>query len=114
MPRLLPDPSYRPDTTVRVVFAGAYPNNVVRRGGTYLEVQRQDGDQWRTVADDGDWSTTFTWTRTEPDQSMVTVTWTVPARTPAGTYRFRYHGDANGLHDTVAAFTGTSRPFQFC
>ena len=107
-----PEPSYRQGTTVRVMFAGAYPNNVVRRGGTYLEVQRQDGDQWRTVADDGDWSTTFAWTRAEPDQSMVTVTWTVPARTPAGTYRIRYHGDAKGQDGTVEAFTGASRPFQ--
>jgi neutral ceramidase len=107
-----PDPSYRPEATVRVVFAGAYPNNVLRRGGTYLEVQRLDGDQWRTVADDGDWSTTFTWTRTEPDQSLVTVTWAVPAGTPAGTYRVLYHGDAKGPDGTVAAFTGTSRLFQ--
>ena len=43
------------------VFAGAHPNNDLRRGGTYLEVQRQVGDGWVRVADDGDWSTTFRW-----------------------------------------------------
>jgi neutral ceramidase len=106
-----PDPSYQQGSTVRVMFAGAYPNNVVRRGDTYVEVQHQDGDEWRTVADDGDWSTTFAWTRAEPDQSMVTVTWTVPAAAPAGTYRIRYHGDAREPDGTVRAFTGTSRQF---
>jgi hypothetical protein len=39
------------------------------------------------------------------------ITWTVPAGTPAGTYRIVHHGDAKNLLGSVTPFTGTSRTF---
>ncbi|MGH3469295.1 MAG: neutral/alkaline non-lysosomal ceramidase N-terminal domain-containing protein, partial [Thermocrispum sp.] len=41
-----PRAEYVPGQQVRVTFAGAYPNNDLHRGGTYLDVQRLVGDVW--------------------------------------------------------------------
>ncbi|MCX5207056.1 neutral/alkaline ceramidase [Streptomyces sp. NBC_00237] len=89
-------------------FVAAHPGNDLRRGGTYLAVERhEEGDSWIRVADDGDWSTTFRWARTSRSTSTATVTWTAPDTTPPGVYRLRYHGDS----DTDGPFTGATEPF---
>ncbi|HEU4946150.1 MAG TPA: neutral/alkaline ceramidase [Kribbella sp.] len=93
---------------VAVVFAAAYPNNDLRRGGTYLEVQRETETGWSTVADDGDWSTTFRWHRDGARQT-ATITWAVPEDATPGRYRIRYHGDA--LTRVLRPYSGTSPPF---
>ena len=43
--------AYAPNDTARAVFHSACPRNNVRRGGTFLAVERQDeaGGAWRTV-----------------------------------------------------------------
>jgi neutral ceramidase len=110
-----PQPSYRPGATVAAVFVGAYPNNDLHRGGTYLRVEREAGGAeggWSTVADDGDWSTTFRWHRAGRRGSTITVTWTVPEDSAAGRYRLRYDGDARGRDGRITAFTGVTEPFD--
>ncbi|HTM83425.1 MAG TPA: neutral/alkaline non-lysosomal ceramidase C-terminal domain-containing protein, partial [Mycobacterium sp.] len=107
-----PQSRYQPGATVQAVFAGAYPNNDLRRGGTYLRVERETGDGWSTVADDGDWSTTFRWRRAGRRGSTITVTWTVPSDTAAGRYRLRYQGDARQRDGRLDAFTGVTEPFD--
>ncbi|MFH8371626.1 neutral/alkaline non-lysosomal ceramidase N-terminal domain-containing protein [Streptomyces sp. NPDC018031] len=106
-----PRETYRTGERAEAVFAGAHPGNDLHRGGTYLEIQRRVGEEWRTVADDGDWSTAFRWERDGLAASRVTVSWDVPPGVPAGHYRVRYHGDAKGLTGGVTPFTGTSRTF---
>ena len=107
-----PRANYRAGERVTVVFAGAHPGNVLHRGGTYLRVEhRQDGGEWRTVADDGDWSTTFRWERYGVAASKVTVTWDVPEGTPPGDYRLRYEGDAKPPAGDPKAISGTSPGF---
>ncbi|MBH5333627.1 neutral/alkaline ceramidase [Streptomyces pactum] len=106
-----PRETYRAGERAEAVFAGAHPGNDLHRGGSYLEVQCQDGDGWRTVADDGDWSTRFHWRRDGIAASRVTVTWDIPAGVPAGHYRIRYHGDAKGVTGRITPFTGTTRAF---
>ncbi|TDO48315.1 neutral ceramidase [Kribbella sp. VKM Ac-2571] len=103
---LEPRRTYRPGETVTAIFAAAYPNNDLQRNRTYLEIQRRAADDWLTVADDGDWSTTFRWRRTRFAQIAV-VTWTVP-QDAAGTYRIRCHGTA---HRVLRPYSGTSRVF---
>ena len=49
--------------TVTVRFQTGHPKNHLRRNDTFLEVQRQAGNWWVTVADDGDWSTRYRWVR---------------------------------------------------
>ena len=58
-----PRTTYKPGQRVKVTFVGAHPGHDLHRGGTFLEVQRADGPEWRTVADDGDWATRFLWKR---------------------------------------------------
>lgn len=106
-----PASAYRPGSLVEVTFSGAHPGNDLHRGRTYLEVQRREASGWRTVADDGDWSTTFRWTRSGLAASKVTIGWEVPA-SAAGTYRIRYHGDARDPLGRVRSFTGTSAAFE--
>ncbi|SHF41240.1 neutral/alkaline ceramidase [Streptoalloteichus hindustanus] len=106
-----PAARYRPGQRVRVEFVGAHPNNDLHRGGTYLEVQRREGDGWRTVADDGDWSTRFRWSRWGLAASRIEVSWDVPPRARPGEYRVTYHGDARGVSGRITAFHGASRVF---
>ncbi|PQM44185.1 Neutral ceramidase [Mycobacterium talmoniae] len=95
------------------MFAGAHPNNDLRRGGTYLRVQRETDSGWSTVADDGDLvDPTFRWHRTRRRASVITATWTVPADTPPGRYRLRYDGDARESDGAIRAFSGTTEPFE--
>lgn len=103
---------YPPGATVTAVFAGAHPNNDLHHGGTYLRVERETGTGWSTVADDGDWSTTFRWRRTGRRGSAITVTWTVPDDTAAGRYRLRYEGDARDRDGRISAFSGATEPFD--
>jgi neutral ceramidase len=105
-----PPDRVRPGARVAVSFVGAYPNNDLHRGGTYLEVQRQDADTWHTVADDGDWSTMLHYRRRGRAGSQITITWDVPADAQ-GTFRIRYHGDARDPAGVLHPFTGTSREF---
>jgi neutral ceramidase len=107
-----PRATYAPGQRVSVVFVGAHPNNRLHTGGTYLHVQRQDGRDWHTVRDDGDFDTRFTWKRLRSGGSEVTVTWDIPADTPAGHYRIRYEGDGRSESGEVRAFTGTTASFK--
>jgi neutral ceramidase len=107
-----PRPAYGAGQRVTVVFVGAHPNNDLHRGGTYLEVQRLDPGGWRTIYDDGDWSTRFRWSRAKGGRSEATVSWDIPADTEEGEYRIRYHGDARDGGATLVPFVGTSPNFE--
>ncbi len=104
------DDSYAPGDVVRVEFASSHPNHDLRRGDTYLEVQRRDRDDWVRVADDGDWSTTFGWHRTGKGHSVASVTWTVPDDA-AGDFRIVHHGTSRAKDGTLTPFTGITPPF---
>jgi neutral ceramidase len=112
-----PVAEYRPGTTVRVTFVSANPNRDLRRGGTFLEVQRREGDTWIRVADDGDWSTTFSWHRAgkRPAQrghTTATIMWEIPEGTSPGEYRIVHHGTALTVDQAMLPFTGTTREFK--
>src|SRR5690606_14794855 len=106
-----PSAAYDPGQQVKVEFSGAHPNNDLRRGGTFLAVERKVGSGWSRVADDGDWETKFRWKRDGISASRITITWDVPAGTPAGSYRIRYFGDARSLFGVVKPISGTSPAF---
>lgn len=106
-----PAASYRRGQRVTVEFSTGHPKNDLQRGGTFLEVQRWDGAQWRTVADDGDWSTIYRWRRDGLSASVAAISWDIPGTAPPGEYRIVHHGDARSLFGQITAFTGVSRPF---
>ena len=97
----------RDGSRVTARFVAAHPGNNLRRGSTYLEVERLDGHSWTRVADDGDWSTTLRWTRSAGATSTVTITWDIPQDAAPGRYRLRYHGDTRS-----GPFAGVTDPFD--
>lgn len=101
-----------PGARVVTSFVGAYPNNDLHRGSTYLQVQQHDdgAGEWHTIADDGDWSTMLHYRHHGRAGSRITITWDVPPDA-AGTFRIRYHGDARDRAGVLRPFTGTSREF---
>jgi neutral ceramidase len=106
-----PRATYAPGQRVVVVFVAAHPNNLLHRGGTYLFVQWLDGDVWRNVQDDGDWSTRFSWKRVGKGRSEATVVWDIPAGS-VGRYRISYCGEAKNENGVLSAFTGISPAFD--
>ncbi len=104
---------YTTGERVVVTFVAAHPANDLHRGGTFLRVERGAGEGWRTVQDDGDWSTRFRWSRGPVDgTSEATVSWDIPAGLPEGTFRITYEGDACTATGVLTPFTGASRTFE--
>ncbi|MEV6650834.1 neutral/alkaline ceramidase [Streptomyces sp. NPDC051219] len=105
--------SYQRGGTATVDFVTGHPKNNLRRGGTFLEVQRLVDGRWVRMLDDGDWQTKYRWTRINglTGTSKATITWDIGADTPPGTYRIVHFGDARSLLGTITPFTGTSRTF---
>ena len=108
---LEPRPRYAPGATVSAIFVAAHLAHDVRRGGTFLEIQRDDHDGWTTVADDGDWSTRLRWSRVGRHGSRVEITWDVPADVRPGFYRVRYFGTARDARGGLREINGTTREF---
>ncbi|WP_375501312.1 neutral/alkaline non-lysosomal ceramidase N-terminal domain-containing protein [uncultured Jatrophihabitans sp.] len=108
---LEPGARYQPGSVVTTIFVGAHLANDVRRGGTFLEIQRDDPQGWTTVADDGDWSTKLHWSRIGRHGSRVTITWDVPPDVRPGWYRVRYAGTARARDGTRTDFVGATREF---
>jgi neutral ceramidase len=106
-----PAAAYAPGADVRVDFVTGHPDNNLRDEDTFVEVQRQTGGGWTTVSTDSEWQTVYRWKREYLSVSTAQITWTIPAGTPAGTYRIVHHGDAKNLLGAITPFTGTSRTF---
>lgn len=107
-----PDVSYAPGDRVTVGFVSAHLNNDLHRGGTYLEVQRSEGDDWRTLFDDGDWSTRIRWRRLDGGRSDVSISWDIPDAIDVGAFRILFHGDAIDAAGSLHPFTGTTNTFE--
>ncbi|MFD3439424.1 neutral/alkaline ceramidase [Streptomyces sp. NPDC058685] len=108
-----PAASYTRGQTVTVDFATGHPKNNLRRGGTFLEVQRLVNGQWVRTLDDGDWETKYRWTRLNglTGTSKATITWSIGAGAAPGTYRIVHHGDSKNLLGKITPFTGVSPTF---
>jgi len=107
-----PRKHYSAGQRVTVVFVATHPANDLRRGGTYLRVQRRQADDWWTVHDDGDWSTRFVWRRTGQGESEITITWDIPDDVESDQYRISYFGDAKDDRGALHPFTGASPAFE--
>ncbi|MFF5879593.1 neutral/alkaline ceramidase [Streptomyces californicus] len=108
-----PESSYARGSTATVEFATGHPKNNVRRGSTFLEVQRLENGTWKRVLDDGDWETTYRWTRLNglTGTSKATITWRIAPGTAPGAYRIVHHGDAKSLLGKITPFTGATGTF---
>jgi neutral ceramidase len=109
-----PHQAYGPGGIICVEFASANPNHDLRRGGTYVEVQRRADDAddgWVRVADDGDWSTTIRWRRERAGGFIATITWDVP-NDASGAHRIVHHGTSRATDGTLTPFTGATGDFE--
>ena len=102
---------YRTGQRVTVRFSGTNPNSDLRRGDTYLAVERDTGGRWVRVHDDGDWSTMIVF------EGLLTVTnalitWDIPAGTPEGRYRIVYTASGRGIDGRLFPVRGESRAFE--
>jgi neutral ceramidase len=102
---------YRAGEQARAVFAGANPDNDLRRGRTFLAVERHVEGKWQRVADDGDWSTKLHWAGVGKAGSRITVTWDVTDTVEPGTYRLRYYGDVANELGGSSPIVGVTAPF---
>ncbi|MFI7118889.1 neutral/alkaline ceramidase [Amycolatopsis sp. NPDC049868] len=104
--------TYARGDQVAVEFVTGHPKNDLRRGGTFLEIQRLVDGKWVRHADDGDWDTKYHWARTFVAESKAVVHWKIPANAPIGKYRVIHFGNwKNGWNGAISAFSGTSRTF---
>ena len=107
-----PAATYTTGQTATAVFVTGHPKNNLHRNGTFLEVQRLVNGQWTRHGDDGDWSTRYRWQRSGVANSEATITWAIPAGTPAGTYRIVHNGDwKSGWTGKITGFTGATAAF---
>ncbi len=105
------DTFYSAGTTVKVVFWGAHPKNNLRTQGTFLEVQKKEGDKWIKVYDDNDPCTIYKWERDFIANSKITITWNIPVDAKPGEYRICYFGDSRDTSGKVSSYQGISTTF---
>lgn len=96
---------------VSAKFVSACPNNDTLNHGTFLEVQRREGDEWRTVATDDHWNTKFHWRRLALGHSRAVIEWLIPRDAQSGEYRLVHHGVA-AQRGQLRSFTGVSNGFK--
>ena len=102
------DSSYKPGSTVKVIFWGAHPKNNLRTQETFLEVQRKEGDKWITIFNDHDPCTIYEWKRDFVANSKITITWNIPADIKPGEYRICHFGDSRDVSGNIKPYTGIS------
>jgi len=108
-----PNGSYARGGKAVVTFRAGHPKNNLRTQDTFLKVERLNGSNWDTVANDWDFETTYTWRREGIANSRVEVEWRIPANAQPGTYRIRHFGHwKSGWTGAISAYSGTSRTFQ--
>jgi neutral ceramidase len=97
-----PPSASTPGDTVTAEFSVTDPRREL--SPAYVIVERQDGNDWTRVADDGDWSTRISWRKMSDVAWTATVTWTVPAAVH-GPHRMSYL-DATSSHPTSTFTVG--------
>jgi len=87
--------NYFPGDVVIVTFAGANPLNNLRTQGTFVLVQRclnYSCSNSQTVAEDGDWETRISITKSTKKARSWNISWYIPKDVVKGTYRIVHHG----------------------
>ncbi|XP_073992956.1 neutral ceramidase isoform X2 [Rhodnius prolixus] len=101
--------------TVSATFVSGHPRNGIHQEGSYLVIEKQDGNNgWRVVATDANWETKFHWIRRSSilGTSKVEISWTVPFGTEPGVYRIRHFGHHKYIYGTIEPYEGVSASFK--
>lgn len=103
--------SYAPGATMALSFWTGHPDNALRPGAPYVEIQRLVDSSWSTVVTEADWSTQVQWTQQgrvippydplDPfagppppinEAFTASIRWQIPSDAESGTYRVLFHG----------------------
>lgn len=106
-----PSKIYSRGQNVKCVFWGAHPKNNLRTQGTFLAIERKEGNKWKVVARDWDPETTYRWERSGVANSKVTISWKIPSDAESGEYRIKHFGDSKSIIKRVSSYKGVSRVF---
>lgn len=108
-----PRSSYQPGEVASATFWSGHPNNDFRNGGSYLEIQRQVGNAWETVAYDWDLETKFRWKRHSVvlGTSRSTIEWEIPLDVQEGVYRIKHNGAYKTIGGHIYQYEGISNTF---
>lgn len=109
-----PRPEVRPGETVSALFVSGHPRNGFQNEGSYLFIEKMEGNNWEIVATDANWETKFIWSRVSSIMATSTaeVVWDVPVDTPPGTYRIRHIGHSKRLFGGIKPYEGITESFQ--
>lgn len=106
-------PAYLRGQVAQASFRSGHPKNNLKTQDSFLRVERWQGGQWVSVAQDWDWETTYQWRREGVAYSVVDVVWRIPLDMPVGTYRLRHDGHwKNGWTGAITPYTGLSSAFR--
>jgi neutral ceramidase len=125
-----PQASYVQGDTMSVSFWTGHPDNALSK--TYVEIQKRDGAEWRTIATENDWFARARWTQasrvfppldpfdpfagpppTSTEAFTALVVWEIRPSTEIGTYRVLFHGSERSAPGAEARlFTADSPSFE--
>jgi neutral ceramidase len=106
--------SYSKGDQVIVKFWSGHPKNNLRTQATFMEVQHKVNGQWKVIATDNDWETSYEWQRIDGfwGTSHAIIKWNIPSNTANGTYRLKHYGDKKKpWSGNIVSYSGTSRSF---
>lgn len=109
-----PTPELRPGETVSAVFVAGHPRNGFQTEGSYLYIEKREGNDWLIVATDANWETRFIWNRFSKimGTSSAEITWDIPVDAIPGIYRIRHNGHYKHLFAGIRPYQGVSDEFQ--
>ncbi|MCK5200934.1 MAG: neutral/alkaline non-lysosomal ceramidase N-terminal domain-containing protein, partial [Spirochaetales bacterium] len=88
------DSTYNAGAAAKVIFWGAHPKNNLKTQSTFLEVQKREGDKWKTIFTDKEPCTIYKWNRDFIANSKITITWNIAENTEPGEYRICHYGNS--------------------
>lgn len=105
---------YNKGETVKVEFWSGHPNNDLRHGGSFLEVQHKVGDDWKTIAYDWDIETIYRWKRHSVvlGTSRSIISWIIPQDIQSGVYRIKHNGAYKKVTGDIIQYEGYSKEFR--
>jgi neutral ceramidase len=126
-----PKTSYASGDSMSVSFWTGHPDNALRLGAPYFEIQRLIDSDWSTVATEGDWSTQVRWTQAsrvippydplDPfaappppinEAFTVSIVWQIPDDAEPGTYRVTFYGSEKEAGSEARTFAVETRSFE--
>ncbi|HHF0526175.1 TPA: neutral/alkaline ceramidase [Legionella anisa] len=110
---LEPEEQYQRGELVHVIFWAGHPRNNLETMKGFLEVQRNAGGEWQTIAHDWDFNTVYRWERIFIAYAYGHVYWKIPADAIPGTYRIKHLGHYKyGWNQQIYPYEGISKPFK--